>query len=238
MVISTENLVGTVWISPLTPAMRDQQTGVITALSVQPGHASTAVVQSNPISPAKGQSTRNTRRRNRSWSSSLFRTGLMLLFMFLSITATEGFKEIIPQMYTPIHVYCNLNPQMPIYMMSGKELFPSCEMECNLNRSQGVCNILERYVHKAWDTNLSGVCLQGKLSILDNLHQWVCNIMERYVHKVRETSLAGVCLQGKWAILEDLHQQPNVRGLRARCAHQDQHRVKGYDVALQLFEII
>ena len=96
---STENLVGTVQISPLTRAIRDQQAGVITALPVQPGRASTAAVQSNPISPANGQSTRNTSRRNRSWSSSLFCTGLMVLFMFLSITATEGFKdlsEIIP----------------------------------------------------------------------------------------------------------------------------------------------
>ena len=32
---STENLVGTVRISPLTPAMRDQQAGVIAALPVQ-----------------------------------------------------------------------------------------------------------------------------------------------------------------------------------------------------------
>ena len=87
---STENLVGTVRMSPLTPAMRDQQAGVIPALPVQPGHASTAVVQSNPTSPAISQSTRNNRRRNRSWSSSLFRTGLMLLFIFLSITATES----------------------------------------------------------------------------------------------------------------------------------------------------
>ena len=39
------------------------------------------------------------------------------------------------------------------------------------------------------------------------------------------------------AILEDLHQHPNMRGLIARCAHQDQHRVKGYDAALQLFEV-
>ena len=29
-----------------------------------------------------------------------------------------------------------------------------------------------------------------------------------------------------------------MRGLRARCAHQDQHRVKGYDVTLQLFDVI
>ena len=150
---------------------------MIAALPVQPGRASTAAVQSNPISPANGQSTRNTRRRNRSWSSSLFRTGLMLLFMFLSITATEGFKdwsEITHQMYTPD---CNIHPQMPIYMMSGKELFPSREMEWNLTRNQGVCNIRERYVHKAIDTNLAGVCLQGKLSILEDLHQGVCNIM-------------------------------------------------------------
>ena len=182
--------------------MMDQQVGVITALPVQPGCASTTVMQIDPISPANSQSTTNTRRRNRSWSSSLFGTGLMLLFMFLSITATEGFKdvsEIIPQRYTP---YCNLHPQMPIYMMSGKELFPSCEMECNINRNQGVCNIMERYVHKA-----------------------------------RETNLPGVCLQGKWAILEDLHQQPNVRGLRARCAHQDQHRVINYNVAHRPFDI-
>ena len=105
-------------------------------------------------------------------------------------------------------------------------------MEWNLTRNQGVCNIRERYVHKARDTNLAGVCLQGKLSILEDLHQGVCNIMEIYVHKVR------VCLQGKLAILEDLHHQPNVRGLRAGCAHQDQHGVKGYDVALQLLDVI
>ena len=47
---STENLVGTVQISPLTPAVRDQQAGVIAALPVQPGRASTAAVQSNLIS--------------------------------------------------------------------------------------------------------------------------------------------------------------------------------------------
>ena len=130
---------------------------MIAALPVQLGRASTAAVQSNPISPAKSQSTRNTRLSNRSWSSSLFCTGLMLLFMFLSITASEGFKdwsEITHQMYTPD---CNLHPQMPIYMMSGKELFPSRERECNLTRNQGVGNIRERYVHKARDTNLAGV---------------------------------------------------------------------------------
>ena len=168
---STENLAGTVRISPLTPGIRDQQAGMMAALSVQPGRASTAAVQSNLISTATGQSTRNTRRRNRSWSSSLFCTGLMLLFMFLSITATEGFKdwsELTHQMYTPD---CNLQPQMPIYMMSGKELFSSHEMVCNLTRNQGVCNIREGYVHKVRDTNLVGVCHKGKLSMLEVLHQ-------------------------------------------------------------------
>ena len=139
----------------------------------------------------------------------------MLLFMFISITATEGFKdwsEITPQMYTPD---CNPHPQMPIYMMSGKLLFPSCAIEWNLIRDQRVCNIRKGYVHKARDTNLVGVCLQGKLSILEDLHQGVCNIMERYVRQVLDANLAVVCLQGKLAILEDLHHQPNVRGLRA-----------------------
>ena len=155
---STENLAGTVRISPLTPVIRDQQAGRSTALSVQPGRASTAAVQSNLVSPATGQSTRNTRRRNRSWSSSLFRTGLMLMFMFLSITTTEGLKDwsqLTHQMHTS---YCNLQPQMPIYMMSGKELFSSHEMECNLTRNQGVCNIREGYVYMVRDTNLAGVC--------------------------------------------------------------------------------
>jgi len=205
---------------------------------VQPGRASTAAVQSNLISPAIGQSTRNTRRRNRSWSGSLFHTGLMLLFMFISITATEGFKdwsEITPQMYTPD---CNPHPQMPIYMMSGKLLFPSRAIEWNLIRNQRVCNIREAYVHRARDTNRVGVCLQGKLSILEDLHQGVCNIMERYVRQVLDANLAVVCLQGKLAILEDLHHQPKVRGLRARCAHQQQPGVKGYDVALQLLDVI
>ena len=183
----------------LIPGPSSKDTGEHSSTTVGLSTDTTAA-SSNPAQDTVSQSTRNTRRRNRSWSSSLFRTGLMLLFMFLSITATEGFKdlsEIIPHMYTPD---CNLHPQKPIYMMSGKERLPSREMECNLNRSQGVCNVMERYVHKVRDTNLSGVCLQGRLSIL-----------------------------------EDLHQQPNER---ARCAQQDQHRVKGYDVALQILRLI
>ena len=72
---SAENLAGTVRISPLTPVMRDQQAGMIAVLPVQPERASTAVVQNILISPATRQSTRKTRRRNRSWSSSLFSMG-------------------------------------------------------------------------------------------------------------------------------------------------------------------
>ena len=102
-------------------------------------------------------------------------------------------------MYTPD---CNLQPQMPIYMMSGKELFSSHEMECNLTRYQGVCNIREGYGHKVRDTNLGGVCHKRKL-----------------------------------AIREVLHQQANVIGPRVRCAHQDQHRVSGYNVVLQVVDV-
>ena len=152
------------------PCIRDQQAGMITALSVQPGRASTAGVQSNLIPPATGQSTRNQGRRNRSWSGSLFRMGLMLLFMFLSITATEGVKdssEPTHQMYTPD---CKLPPQMPIYMMPGKELFSFHKMEWNLTRNQGVCSIREGYVHKVRDTSLAGVCHKMALAMQEVLH--------------------------------------------------------------------
>ena len=218
---------------------------MIAVLPEQPERASTAVVQNILISPATRQSTRKTRRRNRSWNSSLFRMGLMLLLMFLLITATEGFKdwsEITHQMYTPD---CNLQPQMSIYMMSGKELFPSHKMKRNLTRNQEVCNIREGDVHKVRNTNLAGVCLNGKLSMLEVLHhqsnmmsgkelfpshemecnltrnQGVCNIKDGDVHKVGDTNLAGVCLKGKLSMLEVLHHQSNVRGPRAKCAHQD-----------------
>ena len=87
---STEDLAGTIRISPPTLGIRDQQAGMITALSAQPGCASTAAVQSNLVPQTKSQSTRNQGRQNRSWSGSLYLMGLMLLFMFLSITVTEG----------------------------------------------------------------------------------------------------------------------------------------------------
>ena len=108
----------------------------------------------------------------------------------------------------------NLQPQMPIYMMSGKELFPSHEMKCNLTRNQGVCNTKEGEVHKVRDTNLAGVYLKGNLSMIEVLHQkfnvmlgkelfpshkmecnltrnqGVCNMREGNVYKIRDTSLA------------------------------------------------
>ena len=144
---------------------------MIAALSVQPGRASTAAVQSNLIPLATGQSTRNIRSCNRSWSSSLFRMGLMLLFMFLSITATEGVKdwsEPTHQMYSPD---CNLQPQMPIYIMPGKELFSVHKMEWNLTRNQGVFSIREGFVPKVRDTSLAGVCHKRELAMREVLHQ-------------------------------------------------------------------
>ena len=45
-----------------------------------------------------------------------------------------------------------------------------CMYEWNLTRTQGVGNIRERYAHKARNTNLAGVCLQGKFARLDDQH--------------------------------------------------------------------
>ena len=68
-------------------------------------------------------------------------------------------------------------------------------------------------------------------------NQGVCHIREGDVHKVRDTNLTRVRLNGKLSMLEVLHQQSNMRGPRARCAHQDQHKVRGYDAVLQLLEV-
>jgi len=62
----------------------------------------------------------------------------MLLFMFLSNTSTECFKDWSEQTHQMSTPDCNLQPQVPSYMMSGKELFPSHEMKGNLTRNQGV----------------------------------------------------------------------------------------------------
>ena len=111
-------------------------------------------------------------------------------------------------MYTPD---CNLQPQMPIYMMSGKELFPSHEMECNLTRNQGVRNIREGDVHKVKDTNLARVCLRGKLSLLEVLHQ------ESKVERLRATKISTelevtmlFCIQSVPVVGSVLRYQPGV----------------------------
>ena len=144
---------------------------MIEALSVQPRWDSTAAVQSNLISAAIGQSTRNTRRPNRAWGSSLFCIGLMLLFMFLSITVTEGVKdwsESHHQMYIPKGI---LQPRMPSYMMSGGELFSFNKIEQNLTRNQGVWSIRECYVPKTRDTRLVEVHCNNALAREDDLFQ-------------------------------------------------------------------
>ena len=131
---------------------------MIATLSVQTGLDGTSVVQSNLISPATRQSTRVTRRCNRVWGSSLFRIGLMLLFMFLSITVMEGVKdwsESSHQMYIPTGI---LKPRMHSYMMSGGESFSFNKIECNLTtRNQGVLSIRECYVPNIRDTRLVSV---------------------------------------------------------------------------------
>jgi len=99
---------------------RTQYTGVMVQPALIPGPSSNNTGRYNDTSAGSGakttvasstdavsQSTRKTRRRNRSWSGSLFRTALMLLLMFLSITSTEGFKdrsEITHHMYVCIYV--------------------------------------------------------------------------------------------------------------------------------------
>ena len=149
----------------------DRQVGMIPALSVQPERDSTAAVQSNLISPATSQSTRNTLRRNRTWGSSLFRIRLMLLFMFLSITVTEGVKdwsESPHQKYIPNGI---LQPRMPSYMTSGGELFSFNKIEWNLIRNQGVWSIRGCYVLKIRDTRLVYVHCNNALAREDDILQ-------------------------------------------------------------------
>ena len=129
--------------------------------------------------------------------------------MFLSITVTEGFKDWSKIIHQMYTPDCNLQPQMPIYITTDAHLHMSGK---ELFPSHEMKRDLTR-------------------------NQGVCNIREGDVHKVIDTNLARVCLTGKLFMLEVLHQQSNVRGSRARCAHQDQHRVRGYDVVLQLVEV-
>ena len=114
-----------------------------------------------------------TSRRNRAWGSSLFCIGLMLLFMFLSITVTEGVKdwsESSHQMYIP---NCILQPRMPSYMMSGGESFSFNKIERNLKGNQGVCSTRKCYVPKIRDTRLVEVHPNNALSMEDDLLQHV-----------------------------------------------------------------
>ena len=131
---------------------------MIATLSVQPGLDSTSAVQSNLISSATGQSTRDTRWCNRAWGSSLFRIGLMLLFMFLSITVTECVKdwsESSHQMYIPTGI---LQPRMHSYMMSWGKSFSFNKIERNLTtRNQGALFLRECYVPNIRDTRLASV---------------------------------------------------------------------------------
>ena len=106
---------------------------MLTALSVQPRHTSMAAVHINLTPPANSQSTRNQWRRNRSWSGSLYFMGLMLLFMFLSITVMESAKD------------CSI-PRMSSYVMPGEELSSFNKFEVNLTRNQGIWSIKECYI--------------------------------------------------------------------------------------------
>ena len=117
------------------------------------------------------------------WISVLY--GFKATVHFPLFTATEGVKdwsEPTHQMYTPD---CKLPPQMPIYMMPGKELFSFHKMEWNLTRNQGVCSIREGYVHKVRDTSLAGVCHKMALAMQEVLHQQadVRGPRVRYVHQ-------------------------------------------------------
>ena len=83
----------------------------------------------------------------------------MLLFMFVSITATEGVKDwnkSPPLMYISNSIF---QPVMHSYMMSRGELFSSNKMERNLTRNQGVWSIRELYVPKIRDTSLVEVVI-------------------------------------------------------------------------------
>ena len=110
------------------------------------------------ISSATGQSTRDTRRRNRAWGSSLVRIGVMLLFMFLSFTVTEGVQDGIESSHPRYITTGLLQPRMHSYMRSGEESFSSNKIEGNLaTRNQGVLSIRECYVPNVRDTRLASV---------------------------------------------------------------------------------
>ena len=127
-------------------------------LPVQPGLDSTLAVQSSLISPATSQSTRDTRRPNKTWGSSLVRIGVMLLFMFLSFTVTEGVQDWIESSHRRYITTGILQPRMHSYLLSGEESFSYNKIERNLTTiNQGVLSIKERYVPNIRDTRLVSV---------------------------------------------------------------------------------
>ena len=133
---------------------------------------STSAVQSSLISSATGQSTRDTRRRNRAWGSSLVRIGVMLLFMFLSFTVMEGVQDWIKSSHPRYITTGILQPRMHSYMMSGEESFSSNKIESNLaTRNQGVLSIRECYVPNVRDTRLVSVHRKNAISLGDDLLQ-------------------------------------------------------------------
>ena len=124
------------------------------------------------ISSATGQSTRDTRRRNRAWGSSLVRIGVMLLFMFLSFTVMEGVQDWIKSSHPRYITTGILQPRMHSYMMSGEESFSSNKIESNLaTRNQGVLSIRECYVPNVRDTRLVSVHRKNAISLGDDLLQ-------------------------------------------------------------------
>ena len=116
------------------------------------------------------QSSSNPRSRNRSWSVSLYHMGLMILFMFLSITVTEGvmdWSESPHQMYMPD---CKLQPMMYSYTMPREDLFLFNDIKRNLTRKQGVWSRQECQPPKIGDTSPVEFCHKRARAIQEVLH--------------------------------------------------------------------
>ena len=211
----TENLAGTVRISPPSPGIRDQQAGMIPALSVQPGRASTATLQSNLVPPTTSQSTRNQGRQNRSWSGSLYPMGLMLLFMSLSVMVT-GVKDWSESPHN-----CRLHPRMLSYRMPGKELFSFNQMEWN-SRNQGVRSIRECYFPKIRDTSHVEVQYNSALAREDGLQQQA-DVKGPRVGYVLQDQHSIIGYNAVLQLVDIIRAVP-----RARCVQLGQHVIVDY----------
>ena len=158
--------------------------------------------------------------------------GLMLLFMFLTITVTEGVKDWRKsphQMYIPT---CKLHPKMSSYMMPGEELFSFNKVEQNLTRNQGVWSIRECHVPKIRDTSLVEVHHKRALAREDVLHQ----------HADSGGPRVGCVLQDQPSIIgyNGFLQDVDITqaGPRARCVRRAQQGTKDYDGVPQHVAII